>query len=252
MKLAFVCVLIGGALFFSGRYGMNRMPIAENLTNRLAKEPIQVPIQSGVQTGDPAPIRLTFRDKNYELIPRAEYSLEGLIVSQHRSDSAFDLMHKRTGDFLNIQDICTVWGRTLSSGLYRDIKFWSGDWTCNFQASAENFAAIKFDEIANNHILAKDETIRKTLEGLEKGDEIRIRGKLVDYQIEGLGLRKTSLVRNDTGNGACEILYVEAVEVLKSHQRAWRHVRDAGYWLALAAITWIVGLMGYTVFLKRA
>ena len=40
-----------------------------------------------------------------------------------------------------------------------------------------------------------------------------LQGKLVNYSHDGLPARKSSLVRSDTGNGACEILYVTGFEV---------------------------------------
>lgn len=244
-KLAIQTVVAGAALALIGQWGQHRLPAVANLANPGAVTPEQTAV-------DLPPIEFNFENKAYKLTPRARYKLEGLIVSQHRSDSIFDLMHARTGDYLNSRDFCTVWGDMLKSGLYRDMKFTSGDWTCYFSAASyQIFNRAKLDEIANNHILVKDEKTRRAIEKLELGDEVRIQGMLVDYDIDGSPMRRTSLVRTDTGNGACETLYVESVEVLVSHNRWFKYLRQAGTWIFLFGVFAMIAIMIKTVFLPQ-
>lgn len=251
MKAMLIAFLIGVACFAIGRTGLSRKPSEDSLVNVRAKEPVQTMIADG--SPEAAPIHLEFEKRRYTLYPRAQYAIEGLIVSQHRSDSAFDLAHARTGDTLNSRDICTVWGRMLAGGVYRDVKFWSGDWTCYYQpANYETAAVFKPDQVSNTHVLATDPGVREALARLETGDEYRMRGRLVDYELEGAGRRNTSLVRTDTDNGACEVMFVESVEVLRSHNRTFGFIRDAGFYLALAALVGIIGMMLRSIFFGRS
>ena len=166
MKSALIVFLIGAVLFLGGKFGLGRKPRDTSLVNRVAK----APKQETLNEGDPraAPIYLKFENQLYSLYPRATYAIEGLIVSQHRSDSFFDLAHAASKDTLNSRDICTVWGQTLTVGAYSDVEFWSGDWTCNYQySSIETAAVFKTDEVSNTHVLAKDPAIRAKLASLE-------------------------------------------------------------------------------------
>jgi hypothetical protein len=45
--------------------------------------------------------------------------------------------------------------------------------------------------------------------------------------------RNSSLVRTDTGNGACEVVFVEEIEVLKLGNAPWRKAAQASGWAAL-------------------
>ncbi len=235
-------LLIGAALFFTGHCGERRLPGYGSLKNPNVEAPRQELLPANAQ-----PEYLRFGGKVYTLYPRARYELEGLIVSQHRSESVWDSMHERTGDYLNSRDFCIIWGRLLSEGLYEDMSFRSGDWTCYAQAPASIAGRVDYRELANNHVLAKDDAIRAALDGIEKGDEVRIVGRLVDYDIDGIPMRKTSLVRDDTENGACETLFVESVSVIASHGKWWKRVRLFGRGLFLLSLTAIVVIMGLTI-----
>jgi hypothetical protein len=250
MKPALIVFLIGAVLFVVGKFGLGRKPSDASLVNRLAKEPKQLAL--GENDPQAALIYLKFENQLYTLYPKATYSIEGLIVSQHRSDSAFDLAHSRSGDTLNSRDLCTIWGRTLTAGVYQDVDFWSGDWTCYFKIASQDIAAsFKLDEVSNTHVLAKDQAVRAKIDELEIGDEYRMTGRLVDYEQAFGGRRNSSLVRTDTGNGACEIMYVESVEILRSHNRHFATAKVIGFWTALLAFASMLGMMARSIFFAR-
>lgn len=242
MKRALIGLLIGAGFFFIGHWGERRLPGYGSLKN-----PNVAPPRQQLLPTDSKPEYLRFNNKMYTLYPRARYELEGLIVSQHRSESVWDRMHERTGDYLNSRDFCIIWGRLLSQGLYEDMSFRSGDWTCYAQAPAAIASKVDYRELANNHVLAKDGAIRTALNEIEKGDEVRITGRLVDYDIDGIPMRKTSLVRDDTENGACETLFVESVSVISSHGKWWKRLRLFGRGLFLLSLASTVVIMGLTI-----
>jgi len=69
---------------------------------------------------------------------------------------------------------------------------------------------------SNHHLIPKDEIIKKALFKIKKGQLIKLKGRLVSVSDKGHKQNpwKSSLSRADTGDGACEIMFVESVEVL--------------------------------------
>lgn len=71
---------------------------------------------------------------------------------------------------------------------------------------------------ANTHLIPADSSIRDDIMRIKQGDYIRLQGYLVDVD----GSKKdgstfywySSTTRDDTGDGACEVMYVEKVEWL--------------------------------------
>jgi hypothetical protein len=63
--------------------------------------------------------------------------------------------------------------------------------------------------VANNHVIAANDQVRSVISGLRPGHLIYFRGYLVDATKPGEGTWITSRRRDDRGNGACEIFYVE-------------------------------------------
>ncbi|HKP03367.1 MAG TPA: hypothetical protein VJU77_08420 [Chthoniobacterales bacterium] len=72
---------------------------------------------------------------------------------------------------------------------------------------------IPQDEIVrhstNIHIIPANDTIANACESLRGGELIHLEGELVEATGPGIGTWRSSLRRDDTGNGACELLLVE-------------------------------------------
>jgi len=66
---------------------------------------------------------------------------------------------------------------------------------------------------ANNHIISASAKVAKTIRGLRAGQVVKLRGYLVNATKPGGFRWPTSLSRTDTGNGACELFYVESAQV---------------------------------------
>jgi hypothetical protein len=96
--------------------------------------------------------------------------------------------------------------------------------------------------ISNNHLLTDDPLVAKKMRSVRIGDQVRFRGWLAEYSHNhnGQGFRRgTSTVRNDTGNGACETIYVKDFEIIRRGGGPWR----AMIWVAWALIG--IGLVGW-------
>jgi hypothetical protein len=118
--------------------------------------------------------------------------------------------------------ISMVWGNNTSGAQLDKIDFWNGIFTCNVktrdQAAWESFDMY---QLSNNHLISDDDFIRDQVRKVKVGDQVRIQGVLASYESPG-GLRGTSTTRTDTGDGACETIYVDRFEILQPATSYWR------------------------------
>ncbi len=68
---------------------------------------------------------------------------------------------------------------------------------------------------ANWHLVPANSTVWRKLNGLRVGDVVKLEGMLVNLENPGVATMNTSLIRTDTGAGACEIVYVEKASIRK-------------------------------------
>jgi hypothetical protein len=199
-------------------------------------EPLQEATERGAFT-------TTIKGYTYTLTRRVAYEIAGLVVSQHRGDALFNLYHQ--ADPGNIRDVCVVWGEAVTNGSYRKVKFSSGEFTCSYSWSGGFTPAFRPEKASNNHLIPGDRAIARRIGAIRVGDQIRMTGLLVDYRVTKDGqhvfTRRTSLTRGDTGNGACEILYVTGLSVVArgDHRQA-----DAARLLWYASLALLVALGG--------
>jgi hypothetical protein len=196
----------------------------------------RAPEQTAIQR---APFDVTVAGKEYRISPLYRYDLTGLVVSLHHADSWLDYAHQEWGDALNIVDLCVVWGKNATSGIYEEMRFSHGQWTCYYQTrDQKTWERFSESEISNNHLLTNHPAIRRKIRSARIGDQIRLVGFLAEYA-HGDFRRGTSTTRTDTGNGACETVWVEGFDILRRPPAYGRVARWLGYCLiALAAILW--------------
>jgi hypothetical protein len=156
--------------------------------------------------------------QTYTITPLYDYELEGVVVSYHDADSFLDIWHhKRWRDFLNQRDLCVIWGENLSSGVYKDMEFSNDSWTCWASwPDSTTGRRFKMNALSNNHLLIDDEELKAALMTSEPGDQIRFKGFLAEYANNANGFKRgTSKTREDSGNGACETVYLTKFEIVK-------------------------------------
>jgi hypothetical protein len=167
--------------------------------------------------------------------PVAEYQLTGLVVSHNDVESFADIYHDSTS--VDTKDLCLLWGESLETDDFHQVRFSSGPFTCYFRFPS----GIRFDphELSNNHLITDDDVIRRRLESVHVGDQVRLGGLLVDYQMEDWRSfwRETSTVRDDDG---CEVIFVETLEVLREGAPLWNRLYRLS-WLLIAVlpVAWV-------------
>ena len=100
---------------------------------------------------------------------------------------------------------------------------------------------IHMAQFSNNHLISDNPFLLKKISSVEPGDQVHITGMLAEYShSNGRFKRGTSTVRTDTGNGACETIFVEEFEILQRNNVFWRWLRDLTFWaMPLSAIACI-------------
>ena len=167
-----------------------------------------------------------------------------MIVSYHRSGTWWDMYHYGIWrDFINVKDICVIWGeQNIDSEVYKELGFRSDTWTC-YCYWKDNETLRRFDGrcVSNNHLLSDSKELNRTIMRAEIGDQIYLRGYLSQYSHSGNKFRRgTSTRRDDTGNGACETIFLEDFEILKIANPTWRHVYASAKYGIIACVVMLI------------
>ena len=206
-------------LYGISRHQISKLPAPAELLRELRSAPIQEPT-------DEADFTFTYRNTNYLVQPRASYTLRGLIVSHNNIEAFDDIYHD--SDSVDLKDICVIWGGNVMSGVYQQLEFWSEPWSCHIRYKNEIGAAFDPEALSNNHLLSDDPKVQETIRRFRLGDQVELSGLLVDYRpaLYPDHLRKTSLNRSDTGNGACEVFFVDDAKVLRAANGSWHSLHQ--------------------------
>jgi hypothetical protein len=66
---------------------------------------------------------------------------------------------------------------------------------------------------AKMHMIARDGAIERRLKSIRAGNMVHIKGFLVEVSAQEGWRWKSSLTRDDTGGGACELILVESLDI---------------------------------------
>jgi hypothetical protein len=110
-------------------------------------------------------------------------------------------------------------------------------WTC-WISTQDPVAAASFSwqQLSNNHVLAHEPHLYEAIKSAEIGDQIHFSGQLARYSHDGGFQRGTSTSRSDTGNGACETVYVEDFRIVRKSNPGWRLAYRLSSMLAFIAL----------------
>ena len=168
------------------------------------------------------PFDAIYNGVDYLVEPQYEYDLAGMIVSFRHHDGK-SRMHRRANDHLNMLDVCVIWGDNTRNPHLSKISFWNGIFTCNVKTKDQAaWEAFDMYQLSNNHLISDDEFVRDQVKDIKVGDQIRVRGYLASYSSENGGTRGTSTTRLDTGDGACETIFVERFSIIEAATSFWR------------------------------
>jgi len=210
-------------------WNRNELPGNIDYVPAIVNEPAQT-------TSNKRPFDVAYKDVQYHVAPEFDYDIVGMIVSYRHHDNN-SRMHRLANDHLNMLDVCVVWGDNATAAQLDKIDFWNGIFTCNFQ-TRDQAAWESFDvnKISNNHLISDDDYIRDQVRDINIGDQIRVRGYLASYGSPNVQARGTSTTRTDTGDGACETIYVERFEIVRAATSYWRFSMYVSLFALLAGL----------------
>ena len=225
MKVNNLVIAISFVVLIVSFWNRNDLPANAEYVAGIAQEPRQL------GTGK-RPFDAVFKEVTYRVEPEFAYDITGMIVSYRHHDNN-SRMHALANDHLNMLDVCVIWGDNLANERLHKIDFWNGIFTCNVKTRDQQaWDAFNMDQLSNNHLISDDDFVRRQVRKIRIGDQIRVRGYLASYSSGGGYKRGTSTTRTDTGDGACETIYVEDFEIVKPATSTWR----LSMWISLAVL----------------
>lgn len=179
-----------------GIFGMMSGGAIERAPGVLApRAPLQLPVRQ-------APISVG----GFRLEPQARYDIEARVlgVERYRYDGSAKL---------SPIDFAVGWGPMSDTEVLAHFRITQG---ARFFSIYPGEQAIDLQtalvSAANMHLIPATSDIEKSLRRVRPGHVVRLRGLLVNASRPDGYRWNTSLTRNDSGDGACELFYVESVE----------------------------------------
>lgn len=149
----------------------------------------------------------TQRIGDYQILPLAKFDIEARVLSTK---------NYRLGREAELSpiDFTLGWGPMSDESVLNKIDitqsdrfyFWHVD---QFPIPREDIETHS----ANMHMIPADASIERTLKSARVGQVVHIEGYLVEAKADDGWHWKSSLSRNDTGNGACEVVLVKSIFV---------------------------------------
>jgi len=171
----------------------------------ISRDPLQTPNPSG------EPIIKEVKNGHLTLTPIAEYRVSGVVVSKKSYDGGWESQ-------ISPYDLTIVWGKLAEPAYDKYIEYWQNNRWYFFrykEASAFDHSYV-VTHSGNHHTIPANYNVRKALESIQKDDKVILEGYLVNVKGTYRGkpvFWSTSLSRNDTGNGSCEVFYVSKVRI---------------------------------------
>lgn len=185
--------------------------VAFGAWNWLANRPVKAP--DGILAPDEplqgeVPDGATLRSGRWTLKVRAHYRITARILGLERYH--FDALAS-----LIPEDLALGWGPMSENKILRGLDISQSDRFYFWRAAAGEPLAKEaiIAHSANTHVIPENSLIAGRLSRLRRGEVVTLTGDLVDgVRDDGLWI-KTSLVRTDSGAGACEVMLVREMAV---------------------------------------
>jgi hypothetical protein len=143
----------------------------------------------------------------FKLVPRAEFSATVRVL--HREDYSIGPLAE-----LVPTDFAVGWGPMSDSSVLAGIEISQGNRFYYWRTETWPIERRQIEmHSANWHVIPENPSVRAVLDSLRAGSLVELRGRLVDIEGKDGGMR-TSLTREDTGAGACEILLASSARLM--------------------------------------
>jgi hypothetical protein len=148
-----------------------------------------------------------FSIQQYEITPAAEFSLKARVLSAATYNTG------REAELSPI-DLALGWGPMSDSAVLNDIRITQGERRYYYHWSGAIPRSHIVEYSTNLHVIPATDEIRQTLNTVRQGQIVELQGYLVRVRAEDGWQWKSSLTRADTGDGACELMWVKSLKFL--------------------------------------
>ncbi len=144
--------------------------------------------------------------KKYTIHLMAKYKVAARVLSKKR-------YYFESSSKLSKYDLALGWGKLSEIASDKYIKYsQSNRWYfCKYSGNSPYDSEYISKHSANTHLIHSNYNILKALNKVKKNDTLILSGYLVNVSGNNGFTWNSSLTREDTGNGSCEILYVTEV-----------------------------------------
>lgn len=192
--MALLCILAIWKGFFSGHGKVTLEPGVA-----VTEAPYQRELDSA----------LKFQHGVHHITALAEFRLHAKVLS--RADYSMD-----AGSDLVPVDLALGWQNMSDERVLQDIEIsQSGRF---YWWRTQTFPIPRHEietESANMHLIPADESVEKAIKRVKQGAIIAIEGYLVNAERPDGGHWESSLSREDSGRGACELVWVKSFQIVK-------------------------------------
>lgn len=158
----------------------------------------QTPLQSSISDDG-------FILNGYTITPLESFQIEARVLSTKHY--TFD----READLAPV-DLALGWGRMSDESILKDIAISQSGRFYHWRVKDFPIPRKEIEtHSANMHMVPANQQIENTLKSIRPGQVVSIQGDLIQANAADGWRWKSSLTRNDTGGGACELVYVTQV-----------------------------------------
>ena len=145
----------------------------------------------------------------YRLTRRASFQVEARVLSRE------NYWLGPEAD-LSPTDFALGWGVMSDQAVLDRIKITQGSrwYFTRYELPAPVSDREIINHSSNMHLIPANDWVRARLKKIRRGNVVQLKGSLVDVDSDSGFYWRTSLRRDDTGNGSCEVFFVEEIYVL--------------------------------------
>lgn len=150
----------------------------------------------------------TLQRDGYTIEPLASYEVRGRVLSIERYRMG------READ-LSPLDFALGWGPMSDAAVIDRLSIsQSGRWYhYRWEGSPPIEPSVMAKSSANTHLVPADDLVKKRLLNVRKGAVVKLSGYLINVRHNDGWTWRSSLSRDDTGGGSCELMWVTDVHV---------------------------------------
>jgi len=194
-KLLFILLIAG--------FGWNSLSKLDSVSYGPGVLVVHAPVQEEITSAS----SLNYND--YEITPLTTFKIKARVLARE------NYMFGRESD-LSPVDFALGWGNMSDESVLEKINIsQSGRW---YYWQVDTFPIPRREietHSANMHLIPANDNIEESIDKVRKGDIIKLSGYLVKVSAKDGWNWSSSLSRDDTGNRACELIWVENFEIVQ-------------------------------------